>query len=117
MTMRAYKKPSATTDLREGERVILAHGEATGHCHEVIAAEGLDLPDAQYFEEPSGRRVLLAQQPWVLRHDEHGFIPLHPENPQQVRQGDVLLTPIGRGAWEVTRQREYEPAGARQVAD
>ena len=106
------------TDLRENGRVILAHGEVTGHCHEVVAAEaGLDTP-AQYFEEPDGRRVLLVLAPCVLRHDEHAPISLDPSRPVQARQGDVLLTPMGTGAWVVTRQREWDgPETWRQVAD
>lgn len=54
------------TDLREEGRVILAHGEVTGHRHEVLAADGLAMPDAQFFEEPDGRRVLLVLAPCVL---------------------------------------------------
>lgn len=120
-TKPAYMKPAGAEDLREHGRIILAHGEATGHCHEVIAEVGApvgDLPPAQFFKEPGGRRILLAVAPCVLRHDEHGPIQLNPQQPQQVRQGDVLLNPIGPGAWHVIRQREgYSPESIRQVAD
>ena len=107
-----------TKDLREQGRIILAHGEVTGHCHEVVAVEaGLETP-AQYFEEPDGRRVLLALGPCVLRHEEHGLVTLDPARQVQARQGDVLLTPLGNGAWSVTRQREWDgPESWRQVAD
>ena len=120
-SMKTYMKPASAKDLREQGRIILAHGEATGHCHEIVAgldAPVGDLPPAQFFEEPDGRRVLLAVAPCALRHDEHGLIPLNPKHPQQVRQGDVLLNPIGPGAWHVIRQREgYSPESIRQVAD
>lgn len=121
--MKTYRKPAQVTDLREAGRIILAHGEVTGHCHEVLEApcEGTidtEIPAAEFFEEPgTGRRVLFATRKCVLRHDEHGFITLDPEAPTQVRQGDVLLNPIGKGAWEVVRQREYAPNAIRNVAD
>lgn len=119
-TKPAYMKPAGAKDLREHGRIILAHGEATGHCHEIVAEVGapVDLPPAQFFEEPDGRRVLLAVAPGALHHDEHGLIHLNPQRPQQVRQGDVLLNPIGPGAWHVIRQRAgYSPESIRQVAD
>lgn len=113
-----YVKPKPTQDLRENGRVVLAHGEATGHCHEVLAEMDLDLPAAEFFEEPSGRRVLFVTRPCVLRHQEHGPIALDPHKPEMYRQGDVLLLPLGPGAWHVRRQSEYMPEKiARQVAD
>lgn len=118
--MKRYVKPASVKDLREDGRVILAHGEVTGHSHQVIAADPdteLGVPPAQYFEEPSGRRVLFAIGPCALRHDEHGLIHLDPAKPTQARQGDVLLNPIGIGAWEVIRQKEYAPEAIRSVAD
>ena len=106
-------------DLRENGRIILAHGEVTGHCHEVLAAEEtVTVPPAQFFEEPDGRRMLLVLEPCVLRHQEHAPIALDPARQVQARQGDVLLTPAGAGAWIVTRQREWDgPSVWRQVAD
>jgi hypothetical protein len=109
-------------DCREHGRIILAHGEVTGHCHEVVTA--LDAPPtmerAQFFEEPDGTRLLLVlgDAPVYLRHDEHARLLLDPTRPVQVRQGDVLLTPMpGHGTWKVTRQAEFEPDGWTQVAD
>jgi hypothetical protein len=115
--MKAYVKSAAAKDLRESGRIILAHGEVTGHAHEVMAREVLDIPAAEFFEEPDGRRVLLVTRPCVLRHQEHGPIALDPAMPVQARQGDVLLNPIGNGAWEVRRQVEYSPEAIRSVAD
>lgn len=109
--MKRFKLKAGATDCRTSGRVILAEGEVTGHCHEVFLGE------PQFFEEPDGRRVLIALEPCELRHQEHGTIALDPANPVQVRQGDVLLNPIGIGAWEVIRQREYSPEAIRQVAD
>jgi hypothetical protein len=117
--MNVYTRPPTTKDLREHGRIILAHGEMTGHQHEVVGApdDALDIPPADFFEEPDGRRVLLATRPCLLRHQEHAPIPLDPAKPMQVRQGDVLLQPIGDGAWEVKRQVEYHPVAIRTVAD
>jgi hypothetical protein len=119
--MNTYAKPSEARDLRDHRgRLVLAEGEQTGHCHEVIdVGESIDdaIPPADFFEEPSGRRVLLANRRCALRHDEHGLIALDPAAPVQVRQGDVFLNPIGDGAWEVIRQREYSPTEIRNVAD
>lgn len=118
MRLKAYRRPASVKDLREHGRITLAHGEVTGHHHTIYADAETDLiPDAEFFEEPHGRRVLLVQHPCVLRHQEHAPIALDPASPIQARQGDVLLTPIGIGAWEVTRQREYSPEAIRNVAD
>ena len=105
--------------LRESGRIILAHGEVTGHCHEVVTDTGLppDMEMAQYFEEPNGRRTLMVLAPCLLRHQEHAPIPLDPDHPIQARQGDVLLIPTGKGTWDVRRQAEETPDGWFQVAD
>jgi hypothetical protein len=117
--MKAYLKPAKAKDLSTNGRIVLAEGESTGHSHEIFAAEESEaaIPAAEFFEEPSGRRVLMVTRPCVLRHQEHGPIALDPSAPQQYRQGDVLLSPIGLGAWEVLRQREYHPEAIRQVQD
>ena len=121
--MKSYVKPSETKDLRDNGRIILAWGESTGHHHAVVDASDIqdpaeiEIPAAEFFEEPDGRRVLLVNRPCLLTHQEHGPIALDPAKPVQARQGDVLLQPIGDGAWQVIRQREYSPEAIRQVAD
>lgn len=76
-------------------RLVLALGEATGHAHAVAA------PDAQLLAEPGevDRRFLRIVTEALLTHEEHAPIPLPP------------------GLYEVVRQREYLPAGIRDVAD
>lgn len=88
-------------DVQERGRVILAHGEVTGHAHEVIAETPTEtaLPPAQFFEEPDGRRFLFVERPCLLLHQEHGPISIPP------------------GSYEVVRQREYSPSEIRNVAD
>lgn len=112
---RTTKQPSAHAQLvSDNGRTILAHGEATGHAHEVLQAVAeaacvparkklLSNPDPvptqQLFEEPDGSRILVLKRDAELRHDEHGTIPL------------------SKGAYEVIRQREYAPHAIRNVAD
>jgi hypothetical protein len=118
--MTVYTKPTNARDLKTRGRVILAEGEVTGHHHEVVDAtpdREPTLPAADFFEEPDGRRVLLVTRLCLLTHQEHAGIELEPLNAVQVRQGDVLLHPIGPGAWSVHRQREYSPEAIRSVAD
>jgi hypothetical protein len=81
---------------REDGRIILAHGEVTGHAH-AIAAES-----AALFRDPKLMAVFLnvgADGPVALAHEEHDTIQLPPGN------------------YQVIRQREYSPAGIRNVAD
>lgn len=103
-------------DCRTNGRVILAFGEVTGHCHEVLTEAGA-IPQAQFFEV-DGVRTLIVLEPCALVHQEHGRIALDPQRPEQVRQGDVLLQPTGPGTWTVIQQREWAgPDQWRAVAD
>lgn len=79
----------------EAGRLVLAHGEATGHAHVV---EG----EAELFEsdvDEMDRRFLRVEEESALVHDEHDTIVLPP------------------GDHEVIRQREYAPEAPRYVAD
>ncbi len=83
--------PAGTRVERRGS-IVLAHGEATGHAHRV------DDPRAELHTD--GRRtrflVVTGDEPVTLAHEEH----------------DPLL--VAPGAWEIRRQREYEPTPRRQ---
>ena len=79
---------------REGGRIVLAHGEVTGHAH------AISVKPATFWEMPSGDRILKVHSTGaVLRHEEHAPIKL------------------GKGAYRVIRQREYTPEEIRYVAD
>jgi hypothetical protein len=84
---------------REGGRIVLAHGEVTGHAHAILA------PTAQlYAHEDVGsggapRRYLGLPEPVALQHEEHRTIQLP------------------AGTYEVVRQREYQPEANVFVAD
>lgn len=74
---------------REGGRVVLALGEATGHAH-AIADRGATL----YSDDPIAKRegnvvYLRITRPVALRHEEHAPIHLDP------------------GVYRVVRQREW----------
>ena len=81
---------------REGGRVILAHGELTGHAHAIAR------PNATLFRDPKLAAIFLqvtGSEPALLEHEEHSTIVLPP------------------GDYEVRRQREYHPEAIRNVAD
>lgn len=78
----------------ENGRVVLAHGEATGHHHSFEDDGGVSL-----LEGDSGERFLDVGHGADLEHQEHGAIAVPP------------------GSYEVVRQREYSPEAIRNVAD
>lgn len=81
----------------ENGRIVLAHGEATGHHHSFALSERVAL----FREDGSGGGLFLsiAGVPAALEHQEHTALVLEP------------------GHYEVRRQREYSPEAIRQVAD
>lgn len=79
----------------EGGRIILAHGEATGHAHVIEGEAALLAEDLEDLE----RRFLRVEEESELVHDEH----------------DPITVPAGD--YEVRRQREYSPEEIRMVAD
>lgn len=84
---------------RENKKVILAHGEVTGH-HHALAEPGVEMlrgdTDAERFlNVPDGGAP--------LTHQEHGTIPVRETSKTGPRQ--------------VVRQREYSDELSRRVAD
>lgn len=88
---------------REHGRVILAHGEVTGHAHAIVEKTAELVEPAEQLVDAEGARELYllvhGDETVDLVHDEHDTIPLAP------------------GAYKVVRQREYAPEQTRQVAD
>lgn len=72
--------------------LVLAEGEATGHFHKLDQGEVYEKNGVLYFRVEKGTRT-------NLDHPEHGTITFDP------------------GKYKVIRQREYVPAGWRNVAD
>jgi hypothetical protein len=87
--------PEAKPAPTNGDRVIVALGELTGHAHAFAAAE------AQLFQEKSSRRsfLVIGEKGARLCHEEH-----HP-----------ILVPEGR--YGLRHQREYTPEMPRHVRD
>jgi hypothetical protein len=81
---------------REGSRVILAHGEATGHAHAIKDER------AALFRDPKLASIFMlvsGEDPIALEHEEHDPIAIPP------------------GEYRIVRQREYSPNAARFVSD
>jgi hypothetical protein len=80
---------------RENGRIVLAHGEVTGHAH------AIDDSKTVMFRDPQLNRIFFnALNSVELVHDEHSAIGLE------------------AGTWEVIRQREWDERQTTQwVAD
>jgi hypothetical protein len=82
----------------QGNLIVLAYGEATGHHHAVSVA---DNPRVEFFEstERPGFFVLRAPMGAIVKHQEHAPLTLPP------------------GDYQIERQVEYDPEGNRRVSD
>ena len=81
---------------REGGRVVLAHGEVTGHAHAIKDKR------ATLFRDPKLAAIFMhvsGDAPVALEHDEHSTIAIPPGN------------------YQVVRKVEYSPQEIRNVAD
>lgn len=78
---------------RENGSVVLAHGEVTGHKHQLRG------PQVTYYRDSGHEYVTIVGAPEPLVHEEHSAVPITP--------GDV----------ELGQQVEYSPAALRNVAD
>ena len=79
---------------REAGRIILAHGEVTGHAHAIASNDAMLFMDAKTLD-----RYLEVKAPVIIDHEEHSRIELP------------------SGFYKVTIQREYRPEGIRSVVD
>lgn len=92
---RVAKLPNVVEAIeRENGRVVLAHGELTGHAH-AINDKGVRL-----LQDPSKARFIEVTDDTVsLVHEEHSTVS------------------IPKGFYRVLRQTEYAPEALRNVAD
>jgi len=97
LLIRCARIPEGEPVPREHGRIVLAHGEATGHAHALVDDEAAFTETRPAKGAP--RRYLRLVKPARLFHDEHSPIELPP------------------GRYEVRRQREYTPDDIRTVAD
>ena len=90
---RVARIPADAKKQKAKGRIILAHGEATGHHHSV------DIDAADWWKRDNGTQFLEVEEAAAVEHQEHGTITLPP------------------GKYRVSRQREYSPEAIRNVAD
>ncbi len=85
----------ATHQPIDGERLILAFGEATGHHHSIAAGK------VRKYTDPGTQAAIVevAEAMALLEHQEHSAAPLK------------------KGFYRVHLQREYHPEEIRRVAD
>jgi hypothetical protein len=86
---------TGTPVMPENGRIILAHGEATGHHHSLPSTD----VETAILDLDQGAMFLRLVRDSVLSHQEHAPINLV------------------AGTYRVTRQREYSPEEIRNVAD
>ena len=98
LVRRVESIPAGAKAEPEASRIVLAHGEVTGHAHAIAQTEAR----AFTFTEAGGvvRRFLEALGLGAkVKHEEHATVQLPP------------------GFYEIVRQREYSPEEIRNVAD
>lgn len=98
--------PTTAKKQKQSKRIILAHGEVTGHHHALELADPADWwkegEIAPTLEKPAtlaGEIFVNLKAPAKVTHDEHSTIDLPP------------------GSYRFSRQREYSPEANRNVAD
>lgn len=107
--------PAGCTEIPpEGNRIVLAHGEVTGHAHAIYdhvaerpgaademaeAAIARAQTKARLWRAENGDRFLEVRETVTLRHEEHTAHTLAP------------------GIYKLPTQVEYTPAELRRVAD
>lgn len=98
--------PTTAVPQHESARIILAHGEVTGHHHALATADSIDWWQAGAISTANQKPATLAGEVYVslpsggvVTHQEHSEISL----------------PVGN--YRITRQREYSPEALRNVAD
>ena len=106
--------PTGCTEIpADGNRIVLAHGEVTGHAHAIYdhinaptrtdeiaeAAIARASSRARLWLAGNGERFLEVKETVTLRHEEHTAHTLPP------------------GIYKLPTQVEYTPAELRRVAD
>lgn len=87
-------------DASTNGRIILAHGEATGHNHELI-----DDPRAVLIEPDDAAAI----SSLLLSVKSDNAKVTHPDHMPPI--------PLERGNYRVIRQMEYSPKSPKRVAD
>lgn len=100
MLVLVTKLPDGAKDVTPEDRIVLAHGEVTGHAHAVYpgTVESKTKMPAKMWDA-GAERFLQVVTPTSLRHEEHAPVALAP------------------GVYRVVQQREYSPEAIRNVQD
>lgn len=111
------KLPEGCVEIKpEGRRIVLAHGEVTGHAHAIYdhlvkptnpgaadeiaeAAIARAKTKARLLRAPNGERYLEVTETVTLKHEEHTAHEIPP------------------GIYQLPTQVEYTPAELRRVED
>ena len=98
LVRRVTRIPADAAKVENADRIVLAHGEATGHAHAIA------LDEAHEFSQTAADGVVyrfleVLARGATLRHEEHA----------------PILLPVG--FYEILRQREYSPEEIRNVID
>ena len=103
---RIAKIPTTAVKQNKSTRIILAHGEVTGHHHALESVDPVDWwKDGEIPATKAKPRILAGElfvslaAGGVVTHQEHSEIRL----------------PVGH--YRITRQREYSPEAIRNVED
>lgn len=92
-------EPAATVvDVpREDGRLVLAHGEATGHAHAIMdeAARLVSASEAQELY-----LIVHGDAPVSLVHEEHATLEVDPGVYRVVRQREYRPTPLDEREWD-----------------
>ena len=88
--------PAGATRVPVPGRIVLAHGEVTGHAHAI--APGL-AEEYQATSKEIVQRFLRVMEHADVTHEEHATVPLP------------------AGIYEIVQQREYHPAAIKYVVD
>lgn len=100
LIMRVDEIPADAKKLpRENGRVVLAHGEATGHTHSFGSRLVNMYAVADEFSKLGCGWITVEGKGAVLKHEEHSPISFPPGN------------------YRVVRQRTYTPEELKMVAD
>lgn len=106
---------NAKKRARENGRVVLAHGEITGHAHAITERKCVhyDAPDAVSAAQALLKSVGLERE--ITPENSPSFLELEVETPLEHEEHGTINLPAGKAV--VLRQREYAPEQIRQVAD
>jgi len=99
--------PSKAQKQEKTKRIILAHGEVTGHHHT------LETRDPADWWKGEGEIPATNEKPSTLAGELFVSLP----NGGTVKHQEHSKIELPRGKYRITRQREYSPERIRNVAD